>query len=111
MGVYNVLTDAQQACQDDADANSLNWILVFLTAASYQSRAVAGYSYIYDIASPAVDSTGILWWRSSKRDASMTDQFQIATPIGNYDNLSDAMTGCQNDFAMTYPVAFPGFPA
>lgn len=108
MGAYNQLGDAQQACQDDADAQGLNWVLVFLIKASYQSRAVAGFTYLYDIAQASPDATGQLWWRSSKRDASFTSQFQISTPLGNFSNLADAMTSCQNDFAVTFP-AYPVF--
>lgn len=103
MGVYNWLGDAQTACQDNANLAGLNWKLVWLVATGYQSRAVPQFSWIYNITQPSIDSTGTLYWRATKRDASFSDPFATSIPIGNFTTVSDAMTACQNDFGMTYP--------
>jgi hypothetical protein len=108
MGVYRLLGDAQQACQDDATFNQLGWTLVWLASASYETRPVAGYEWLYDIAQPSFDASGVLWYRAAKRDATLPNAFADAVPLGNYDNLPDAQTACQNDFAIAFPaITFP----
>jgi hypothetical protein len=103
MGVYSVIGDAQIACQDDADLNGLNWTLVWLKGASYETRPVVGYQWLYDISQPSPDSSGIVYYRAAKRDATLPDAFANAIPLGGYTNLSDAQTACQNDYAITFP--------
>jgi hypothetical protein len=103
MGIYRVLGDAQTACQDDADLNDLDWTLVWLNNASYETRPVVAYEWLYDISQPSPDSSGIVYYRAAKRNATLPDAFANAIPLGNYTNLPDAQTACQNDFAVTFP--------
>lgn len=103
IGIYFQLSDAQQACQDDANMTGLKWTLVWLLSLSYQSRPIRSYSWVYNVSQPSPDSTGTSFWRANKRDGTFDPAFQVTTPLGNFALVSDAITACQNDLSFYFP--------
>jgi len=113
LGSFPQLADAFATCQFDADENGVG-ILTFQESTSYQSQPIRNWPWVYNISQPSGDPNGATYWRSLRRDASLTDDFQTAIPIGNYNTLVDAISACQNDFdsnAIPSPVPPPVYPS
>jgi hypothetical protein len=103
LGSFQLLSDAMYTCGVDADLQGVADELVFQATTSYQSLPVSNWPWLYNISQPSGDPNGPAYWRSLRRDGSQTDEFQTAITIGNYDQLVDAMTACQNDLNSNNP--------